>query len=249
MIEETDEESPLAPFIHSGWITGVDAVLKSGKEGTTYRCYAAPRKGCAFFAAKVYRSREHRTFRNDATYRDGRGLGYGQHASRERRAFANKTRFGREVQQSAWVTDEYETMTMLHAAGATVPQPFMLAGNAILMEYFGDSEEAAPLLHDAQLAPGEAEPLFRAVLREVELFLRCRRIHADLSPYNILYWQGRVVVIDFPQAIDPETNANARSLLARDMENVCRYFRPYGIEADAEVIAARLWGRYRRAEL
>lgn len=249
MIEETDEESPLAPFIHAGWITGVDIMLKSGKEGTTYRCHAAPEKGRAFFAVKVYRSRERRTFRNDATYRDGRGLGYGQHGSREQRAFASKTRFGRAVQQGAWVTDEYQTLVTLHAAGAAVPQPFMLAGNAILMEYLGDGAEPAPLLHDVRLAPEEAVPLFRAVLREVETCLRCRRIHADLSAYNILYWAGQIVVIDFPQAVDPDTNANAHTLLVRDLENVCRYFRQYGIEADGASIAGHLWNRYRRAQL
>ena len=246
---ETEAESPLAPFQHAGWITGIDAVLKSGKEGTVYRCHAAPGHGQPFFAAKVYRGLAHRTFRNDAIYREGRGLGYGQHSAREQRAFANRSRFGREVGQAAWVADEYATLTTLHAAGARVPQPFMRAGNAILMTYFGDANAAAPLLHATTLDSTDAPALFCGVLDEIALWLRYRRIHGDLSAYNMLYWEGQITVIDFPQAVDPISNTNAATLLTRDIANVCRAFRPYGIKADAEVITDRLWSRFHRAEL
>lgn len=244
-----DEESPLAAFQHTGWITGVDTTLKSGKEGTVYRCHATPGHDRPFFAVKVYRGLAHRTFRNDAIYREGRGLGYGQHAAREQRAFANRSRFGREVGQAAWIADEYATLATLHTAGARVPQPFMRTGNAILMEYFGDADAAAPLLHATTLDPAHAPALFRGVLDEIALWLRHRRIHGDLSAYNMLYWEGRLTVIDFPQAVDPLSNPNAATLLMRDVANVCRAFRPYGITADAEVIANHLWSRFRRAEL
>lgn len=244
-----DEESPLAPFAHAAWIIGPDAVLTSGKEGTVYRCHAAAGKGRPFYAAKVYRSLVHRTFRNDAVYRAGRGLGYGKHEQREQRAFANRSRFGREIGHAAWVADEYTTLVTLHAAGARVPQPFMRAGNAILMEYVGDADAPAPLVQHAALDPAEAPRLFRAVLDEIALWLRHRRVHADLSAYNMLYWEGEITVIDFPQAVDPVTNPNAAALLARDVANVCRAFRPYGITADADMLAARLWSRFRHAAL
>ena len=244
-----DDASPLAPFAHANWITELDAVLTSGKEGTVYRCHAAPGKERAFYGVKVYRSLAHRTFRNDAVYREGRGLGYGQHAQREQRAFANRSRFGRAVGQAAWVADEYATLLTLQAAGARVPRPYMRAGNAILMEYIGNGDAAAPLLHHVALERAEALALFRTVLDEIALWLRHRRIHADLSAYNILYWQGEITVIDFPQAVDPVTNPNAAALLARDVSNVCRAFRPYGVMADAEVITTRLWSRFQRAAL
>ncbi len=87
------------------------------------------------------------------------------------------------------------------------------------------------------------------VLRNVELFLACDRIHADLSPYNILYWKGRLTIIDFPQAIDARFNPNALALLTRDLENVARYFARYGVEANAAETARELWTRFLRAEL
>jgi len=247
-IQALDDASPLAPFIHAGWITTADAVLTSGKEGTVYRCHATPGGNRSFYAVKVYRDSTHRTFRNDAVYREGRGLGYGQHAAREQRAFANRSRFGREIGQTAWVADEYATLVTLHAAGGRVPRPFMHAGNAILMEYFGDADAPAPLLHHAVLDPADAPALFRGVLDDIALWLRHRRVHADLSAYNMLYWEGQITVIDFPQAVDPVTNPNAAALLARDVANVCRAFRRTGIVADPDLLTRRLWAQYLRGE-
>jgi RIO kinase 1 len=94
------------------------------------------------------------------------------------------------------------------------------------------------------LPPAEVEPLFARVLQNVALWLAHHRVHADLSAFNILYWQGGVMVIDFPQAVDPRSNQNAWDLLQRDLRNVCRYFARYGIEADAAWLAGDLRRQY-----
>ena len=86
-------------------------------------------------------------------------------------------------------------------------------------------------------------------MRNVELFLACDLVHADLSAFNILCWDGAVRVIDFPQAVDAFDNPNARSLLARDVRNVCRYFGRYGVDADPVRLADELWERFLRREL
>jgi len=74
-------------------------------------------------------------------------------------------------------------------------------------------------------------------------------IHADLSAYNVLYWQGQISIIDFPQAVDPRFNSNAFALLARDIENICHYVARYGLERDGQLIARRLWRKFKDAEL
>ena len=51
-------------------------------------------------------------------------------------------------------------------------------------------------------------------------------------------------MIDFPQAVDPQVNPNARALLARDVTNVCRFFARHGVPTDPERIADLLWRRY-----
>ena len=249
--EETDYEegveqaSPLDAFIDNGWITGVLHRVKSGKEATVYCCEADPSRSDDLFAAKVYHERERRNFKNDSLYREGRII----LDRRLRKAFEKKTRAGRAFQAGSWQHFEYDALELLHGAGADVPRPVANASGAFLMEYVGDREGPAPPLNAVVLEPNEARRLFGQVMRNVELWLSLDRIHADLSPYNILYWNGGLKVIDFPQTVDPRFNPNAQDLLFRDLDNVCRYFTRFGVQADPRRITDHLWGRFKRSEL
>lgn len=242
---ETIHVPSLDAFRADNLISDVIGVVKSGKEATVYCCKAQPSTGAKLLAAKVYRSREGRSFKNDAVYQQGRVIV----DARSRRAFRKKTAHGRRVQSGGWVASEAETLNLLHDAGADVPRLVAQSGSAILMEYIGDEESAAPMLKNASLEPDRARAAFDAVMRNVELFLSCDRIHADLSAFNILYWEGAVKIIDFPQAVDPFLNPSAFSLLARDIENVCAYFARTGVRANASRLAADLWRRFMRREL
>jgi RIO kinase 1 len=245
--EEDVEEAPdpLDPFFADGTIVEVVGELKSGKEGTVYVCRANPLVGTSLLAAKVYRSRSARNFKNDAVYSEGRSFG----KARENRAVKNKSRKGREIQYGAWLGHEWETLVSLSAAGAAVPRPYARAESAILMEYIGDEDGPARPLQQVRLVPEEVRPLLAQALESIELFLRCNLVHADLSAYNILYWNGRLVVIDFPQAIDPRMNNNAIELLIRDVDRVCGYFMRYGVQVDPLRIARHLWGKFLRMDL
>jgi RIO kinase 1 len=153
------------------------------------------------------------------------------------------------VQAGTWRSREYQVLQLLHESYADVPRPIAAEGEAILMEYFGDEDEAAPQLNRVRLDEAEAPALFQRLMNNVELFLALNLVHGDLSPHNILYWQGDIRVIDFPQATDPRFNRSAQEFLRRDVANVCRYFASYGIEADAEGIAMDLWRRFTYAQL
>jgi RIO kinase 1 len=236
---------PLTPFLADGTIIEVLGELKSGKEGTVYCCRANPSTGMKLLAAKVYRAREHRTFRNDAAYREGTVILNGH----DRRAAQKKTDWGRKVKAGLWIYHEYEVLRMLSEAGADVPAPLAVSDHVMLMRYIGDEESAAPKLQEMSLSVDEARPLFDRVLANIELFLRLNSVHGDLSPYNILYWHGEITIIDFPQTVDARTNSHAFTLLQRDVAAVCRYFSRCGIRCDPERIARHLWGRYLRAEL
>lgn len=226
-----------------GLIEDVLGVVKSGKEATVYCCTL--RATGALVAAKVYRGADVRRFANDASYLEGRL----RRKTRFSRAIETKTRKGREFAFGAWVHDEYETLGVLHRAGADVPEPVALQDNVIVMEYIGDEGEPAPPLGALRLDEPEARDAFSAILRNIELALACDRVHGDLSPFNVLYWDGRVRLIDFPQAVDARFNSNARTLLERDVGNICAYFSRDGVEADAARISRDLWSRYIRAEL
>ncbi len=240
--KEIEQIESLAAFVDEGRIDDVLGVIKSGKEATVYLCTGGPLTSERFVAAKVYRTRDVRAFRDDAAYRHGRTRG----STRMERGVGLKTRTGRDLRFSQWVASEYETLRVLHAAGADVPAPIGHGGSAVLMEYIErpDGEPAAPL-SQAQVLADDAEPIFDTVLRNIELMLACDRVHGDLSPFNVLHRaEARVAIIDFPQAVDPRFNANALDLLERDVDRICAWASRYGITADPARIARDLWRRF-----
>ncbi len=226
-------------------IDGIVCQLKSGKEATVYVAEKRTGDQRVLYAAKVYRDLRHRSFRRDEVYREGRVILDGRLA----KAVQKKTRTGRAVAFGMWVNEEATMLRRVYDAGADVPAVIAEGGPVILMEYIGNAEGPAPMLCEMKLSPGEAQHAFRAVMDNVETFLSADVVHADLSAFNVLYWEGRPVIIDLPQAVDARLNPHARELLARDIENVCRYFRRLGVEAEAEEIAQRLWHRYEMGRL
>jgi len=243
----------LAGFWQDGLITDVLYCVKGGKEATVYCCRAHPSMGVELMAAKVYRPRKFRALRNDAVYREGRAVldvsGKALRDQRSHRALANRTRRGKALQAASWLRHEYDTLGLLHRAGADVVEPYAAAGNAILMEYVGDAGYGAPTLHEVSLGPAEAQMIFDRLIENVETMLACDRIHADLSAYNILYWDGVFRIIDLPQAIDPSTNPNAFAMLSRDVTRLCQYFTKQGVQSNPLAIVDSLWTRYLRHQL
>jgi RIO kinase 1 len=243
-----DHFPQLEEFFDRGYIDEVLGLVKTGKEATVYCCRGGPAAGVELVAAKLYRARQYR-FKDDSVYVEARVREMGLRGS-ALRAFRKRTsKQGRLVRDAIWRHREYETLELLHEAGADVPKPLAAANDVVLMEYIGDEDEAASQLNRVRIPQAEAPELFQRIIDNVELWLGCNRVHGDLSPHNVLYWCGRIIVIDFPQATDPRFNRAARELLTRDIENVCRYFSSYGIEADGTLIADELWHRFTHAEL
>lgn len=239
-------QSSLDGFLDENLISQVLEPVRGGKEATVFRCRAGNPGGPRYYAAKVYRPATRRSFRDDAMYRNGRVIG----PPRIRRAVQNRSEFGREVAQYLWVSAEYETQGILHESGVSVPRPIATSGTAIIMEWIGDDDAPAPQLRHAQLTPAQAQGALRDLLRDVETMLDRHRVHGDLSPFNVLYWDGRPRVIDFPQSVDARMNANSYGLLCRDVENVCRFFAKQGVATpDPWKFASRLWDRYLHGEL
>jgi RIO kinase 1 len=238
-------DNEIETFVEEGWIEDVLFLVKTGKEASVYCCRACPGRGDEFFALKVYKPRENRSFRDAAIYREGRVITN----ARTARAVRSKSRFGRAAEFGAWAYHEFATLALLHAAGVDVPRPVRSASNAILIEFVGQGDEPAPQLRNVRLSPAEAERLLEQALRSIGIMLSCNVVHGDLSAYNMLYSGGRLCVIDLPQAVDARTNRHAKSLLVRDVANVCGYFAAQGADANPDTFAEELWDRYLRAKL
>jgi RIO kinase 1 len=242
----------VAHFYQENIITDVTRRVKGGKEANVYACVAHPASGVDWIAAKLYRERMLRSLKNDAVYKVGRTIrdreGKQVRNSRERRAIINKSGYGQEVDFMMWVGTEYRTQTLLYEAGADVPKPVAQHGHSILMEFIGDEYGAAPALNETSLARDEAAPLFQRVLKNVEIMLDHHLIHGDLSAYNILYWDGDIWLIDFPQAVEARVNPHAYEILERDITRVSEYFARFGVDSNPKQLAWDLWYPYSQRE-
>lgn len=241
-------------FFDQHLINDILANIKGGKEASVYRCAADPTTGETLLAAKVYRPRMFRNLSNDRMYRDGRAIltaeGRPVKANDHRlmRAIGKKTATGVQVSHTSWLMYEYNTLRRLHALGAAVPRPLAVHENALLMGYVGNERMAAPTLNGVTLPRAEARRLFDETLRNIELMLSIGLIHGDLSAYNMLYWEGAIVLIDFPQVTYSRTNTQAYQIFARDIRRVCEYFARQGVQCAPEAIITDLWERYARID-
>jgi RIO kinase 1 len=238
----------VGPFYRDQIVTDVTRLVKGGKEANVYACTGHPATGMDLIAAKLYRPRMLRHLKNDAVYKAGRMLrdaeGKQIKGRREKLALRKKTSFGKQVDIQWWIGNEYRTQTQLFAAGANVPKPIGHQGNTILMAYIGDEYGPAPTLSEVRLPQDEAEPLFQRVMDNVALMLNNHLIHGDLSAYNILYWDGSIYLIDFPQMVEARHNPHAYELLERDITRVCEYFSSFDITCDAVSLTRSLWEPY-----
>jgi RIO kinase 1 len=241
----------LRSFFEQDLISDVLALVKGGKEASVYRCATGPAQEGDYVAAKVYRPRKFRSLTNDQMYRDGRdmltekGEIIDNSDHRTMRAIKKNSSFGQQVEHTSWLMYEYRTLETLYEAGGAVPKPIEVNENTILMSYIGDEYRAASTLNKIRIADrDEAYYLYDVVMKNVDLMLSMDMIHGDLSPYNILYWEGEIVLIDFPQVANSRANSQAGFILRRDIERVCDYFVRQGVDCDAKVVFSDLYERY-----
>ncbi|GAA0523184.1 serine protein kinase RIO [Deinococcus depolymerans] len=214
-----------------GYITGIVAELKSGKEATAY--VARGPRGSVL--VKLYRDLQARSFQNDQLYREGQVI----LDARAARAMQKRTRLGLEMLQQDWVLSEYAHLWTLWNAGLNVPEP--LAGPhptayaetvpAVVMRLIGTEDHIAPRLSDAALTPAQARSAWEQSLQGMADLLRLGYAHGDYSTYNLLWWEDTVTIIDFPQ-LSTRQNPNFQTLLARDAQSLATSFRKHGIHAD-----------------
>ncbi|HMB23297.1 MAG: RIO1 family regulatory kinase/ATPase [Chloroflexota bacterium] len=235
----------LVHFAEHQWISDVLRKVKGGKEASVYLCRSGTALRVPLVVVKVYRPRSLRNLKNDGQYRAGRSdldeSGNIIVDDGALHAMKKRTAYGEELRHQSWIAYEFQTLEILHAAGADVPKPYAMEKNAILMDYIGDLGSAAPTLNSVRLDPDEVNPLFQRVTHNIDLLLSSGRVHGDLSAYNILYWGGDISLIDFPQVVPPEANPAAWTIFLRDVTRICQYFASQGLKRDAHKLAADLW--------
>ena len=203
----------ISRLINRGSFDSIDQPISSGKEGGVFRAT----RGYGFVAVKVYRI-GNAAFRRFPAY-----------------ILAELRRTGsvRSLNQliPAWTRREHTILGRLRAAGVRVPEPIGYWRNVLVMEYIGDAEGAAPRLRDAVL--DDVDALYEDLKTQIRRMLRpAGLVHGDLSPYNVLYHEGRTVLIDVAQSI-PADHPQARGLLERDIGHFAEFLTRRGLPVDA----------------
>ncbi|MBY8872586.1 phosphotransferase [Micromonospora sp. PLK6-60] len=212
-------------------------VLKTGKEADVHlvrRAVPDTDRSC-LLAVKRYRDPQHRLFHRDAGYLEGRRV----RRSREMRAMAGRTAFGRQMIAGQWAAAEFAALARLWQIGAehgsiAVPYPVQLLGTELMLEFVGDADAgtAAPRLAQLRPAPEELRGLWRQLVDALVVLARAGFAHGDLSPYNLLVHDGRLVLIDLPQVVDVVANPQGPEFLARDVRVVAAWFAARGLPAE-----------------
>jgi len=230
----TWDDAEHGPLPRPGWVVtelaAVDTdlgVLKTGKEADVHLLRRGlPGTPGTLLAAKRYRSDEHKLFHRDAGYLEGRRM----RRSRETRAMAQRSAFGRNLIAEQWAVAEFAALSRLWTLGAPVPYPVQRNGTELLLEFLGEDDgTAAPRLAQVRPEPDELKDLWFQATAALELLASEGLAHGDLSAYNLLVHRGRLVVIDLPQVVDVVANPGGVEFLARDVRNLAGWFHGRGL--------------------
>ena len=184
----TWDGSTHGPGPRPAWVVtalgAVDAdlgVLKTGKEADVHvvrRWVPGDPTHDVLLAAKRFRNSKHRMFHRDAGYLEGRRV----RRSRENRAMAKRTDFGKEMISGRWAFAEFETLATLWTEGLPVPYPVQFDGTEILMEFIGADGHAAPRLADTRPPTSVLADLFEQMRETMLRLAELGWAHGDLSP-------------------------------------------------------------------
>ncbi len=221
-------------------------ILKTGKEADVFllsRGVPDTDRQC-LLAVKRYRDADHRMFHRDSGYLEGRRV----RESRVTRALQARSQFGKQAIAGLWASAEFGALVELWKVAEQfgiqpmVPYPVQIIGTELMLEFIGDpvSREGAPRLSALRPAGDELTDLWRQMWDAMVVLARCGYAHGDLSPYNLLVHNGRLVVIDLPQVVDVVANPQGKQFLARDVHNVVSWFTSRGLDLDERALTTEL---------
>ncbi|GLU37448.1 PA4780 family RIO1-like protein kinase [Pseudomonas sp. NBRC 100443] len=232
----------IEPLIEDGLVDEVIRPLMSGKEAAVYVVRCGEQLRCA----KVYKEANKRSFRQAAEYQEGRKV----RNSRQARAMAKGSRYGRREQEEAWQNAEVAALFRLANAGVRVPKPYDFLDGVLLMEMVADEYgEAAPRLNDVVLEPEQAREYHDFLIRQIVMMLCAGLVHGDLSEFNVLLGPDGPVIIDLPQAVDAAANNHALRMLERDVGNMAAYFGQFAPELKDTRYAKEMWALFEDGKL
>ena len=234
------ENADLNELSRMGFLDELLFGIKTGKEASVF----LGRNSTGLVAVKMYTDLRVRSFKRDASYREGRFIG----DARIQKAIEQGSAAGLNAHQILWVQEEFRQMEYLFQQGVSVPKAIAVNGIALIMEFIGDEDgNPAPRISDRKMEKEEAEEAFRQSVHNLKLIVQSGKVHGDYSTFNILWHNEEAVVIDFPQVIEFHTNPNAKTFLERDVHSLCKSFMKQGVKTDEVNILREVRAGYHRS--
>jgi len=201
----------LYKLMRAGTIDTLDFPIARGKEAHVFHATDIDGKT---IAVKIFHT-SNAVFKNLIQYIEGD------------RRFGGLRRRHRDL-VDIWVRKEHRNLTRLARWGLNVPQPLGIHKNVLVMEYLGTKISASPKLREVKVDNPDA------VYDDLLEFLatcwqKANLVHADFSPYNILWHDGGPVVIDVGQAVI-KTHPKAQEFLVRDVTRLVEWAVKNGIK-------------------
>ncbi|MHA1865474.1 MAG: serine protein kinase RIO [Candidatus Heimdallarchaeaceae archaeon] len=210
-----DEQTALliVSLMNKGIIKEISHVVSTGKEANVYHAYGENGKELAI---KIYRTTTN-IFKQNWRYLEG------------------DPRFKRYKKGTysfiyLWAKKEFKNLQRMSSIKIAVPSPIIVRKNVLVMDFIGKKREAAPLLKDVKIRNKRKGKIYSKMVDYIsKLHNEGKMVHADLSEYNILYYNKEPVIIDVSQAVLLD-HPNAYFFLYRDISNINRFFGSIGVD-------------------
>uniref|UniRef100_A0A182YC76 Serine/threonine-protein kinase RIO1 n=1 Tax=Anopheles stephensi TaxID=30069 RepID=A0A182YC76_ANOST len=200
----------LFKLLNRSMITEINGCISTGKEANVY--HATSNSG-RDYAIKIYKT-------SILTFKDRDKYVTGEYRFRHGYSKHNPRKMVR-----TWAEKEMRNLVRMKKCDLPVPEPILLRSHVLVMEFIGHNGWPAPKLKDVELSGLKARELYRDTVEMMwTLYNRCKLVHADLSEFNLLYHEGKIVIIDVSQSVEHE-HPHALEFLRKDCTNVTDFFR------------------------
>lgn len=143
-----------------------------------------------------------------------------------------KDRFSKQNNRviiNMWAEKEMHNMMRMQKVGINCPDVVILKKHILVMSFIGKDHLAAPKLKDARLSDAELSVAYEEVVDMMyKMYNEAKLVHADLSEYNILWYDGKCWFIDVAQSVEPG-HPSALEFLMRDCDNIISFFTRRGL--------------------
>lgn len=205
-----------------GYISNITGPLGTGKESYVFKSKDSQNREVA---VKIHRH-DIQAFKKIPSYLTLRGSKSGG--------------FFRRI--NLWTRYEFNFLSKAFSIGINAPEPYRVYENILIMQFLGEGNTSARLA--IRVADFNKRAWYDEIIDSIIKMGKAGFIHGDLSPYNIVEFNGRPYFIDFSQSL--KLSQATLDYLERDINNINNWFTRSGFDGimNSKEIIRRINGSY-----